>query len=172
MCLLVGQVVLYVGSLEHIFKQEGMRGLYRGLSPTVMALISKLGGEWVQLVLLLLWSWSKGSRLLVLNKFFLFFLAGLFHNVGPTQELFNFKWLVFTLFLLPVFLNKQWELIFSHALDEDHKLSGVGANVMAASGAGAATTIATNHPLWVVKTRLQVPFYSSWLWFMQSKKER
>ncbi|KAL0691920.1 hypothetical protein Bca4012_091600 [Brassica carinata] len=118
------KVVLYVGSLEHIFKQEGMRGLYRGLSPTVMALISKLGG--------------------------------LFHNVGPTQELFNFKWLVFTLFLLPVFLNKQWELIFSHALDEDHKLSGVGANVMAASGAGAATTIATNHPLWVVKTRLQV----------------
>lgn len=51
-------------------------------------------------------------------------------------------------------------------LDEDHKLSGVGANVMAASGAGAATTIATN-PLWVVKTRLQVPFSSS-----QSKKER
>ncbi|WZZ30160.1 hypothetical protein YC2023_013566 [Brassica napus] len=77
------KVVLYVGSLEHIFKQEGMRGLYRGLSPTVMALISKLG-------------------------------------------------------------------------DEDHKLSGVGANVMAASGAGAATTIATNHPLWVVKTRLQI----------------
>ena len=46
-------------------------------------------------------------------------------------------------------------------LDEDHKLS-VSANVMAASGAGAATTIATN-PLWVVKTRLQVPFSSTWL---------
>ncbi|CAF2374617.1 unnamed protein product [Brassica napus] len=27
------KVVLYVGSLEHIFKQEGMRGLYRGLFP-------------------------------------------------------------------------------------------------------------------------------------------
>nr|VDD16549.1 unnamed protein product [Brassica oleracea] len=38
------KVVLYVGSIEHIFKQEGMRGLYRGLSPTVMALLSKLGG--------------------------------------------------------------------------------------------------------------------------------
>ncbi|CAN6926994.1 unnamed protein product [Brassica oleracea] len=42
---LIFRVVLYVGSLEHIFTQEGMRGLYRGLSPTVMALISKLGGE-------------------------------------------------------------------------------------------------------------------------------
>jgi solute carrier family 25 folate transporter 32 len=31
---------LIVGSLEQIFKREGMRGLYRGLSPTVMALLS------------------------------------------------------------------------------------------------------------------------------------
>lgn len=30
---------LIVGSLEHIFKKEGLRGMYRGLSPTVIALL-------------------------------------------------------------------------------------------------------------------------------------
>lgn len=45
----------------------------------------------------------------------------------------------------------------------DGKLS-VGANMVAAAGAGAATSIATN-PLWVVKTRLMVELLYSFLWF-------
>ncbi|KAG5395469.1 hypothetical protein IGI04_017283 [Brassica rapa subsp. trilocularis] len=87
---------IIVGSLKQIFKQEGMRGLYRGLSPTVMALLS---------------NWA----------------------------------VYFTMY------DQLKSFLISN--DKDHKFS-VGANVMAASGAGAATTIATN-PLWVVKTRLQ-----------------
>ena len=30
---------LIVGSLEQIFHKEGLRGMYRGLSPTVLALL-------------------------------------------------------------------------------------------------------------------------------------
>ncbi|CAH9085608.1 unnamed protein product [Cuscuta epithymum] len=87
---------LIVGSLEQIFQREGLRGMYRGLSPTVLALLP---------------NWA----------------------------------VYFTIY------EQLKSLLCSD--DEKHRLS-VGANMLAASGAGAATTIATN-PLWVVKTRLQ-----------------
>lgn len=87
---------LIVGSLEQIFQKEGLRGMYRGLSPTVIALLP---------------NWA----------------------------------VYFTMYeQLKSFLCGE---------DKNHHLS-VGANVIAAAVAGAATTIATN-PLWVVKTRLQ-----------------
>lgn len=87
---------LIVGSLEQIFQKEGLRGMYRGLSPTVLALLP---------------NWA----------------------------------VYFTMYeQLKSFLCSE---------DKNRHLS-VGANVIAAAAAGAATTIATN-PLWVVKTRLQ-----------------
>ncbi|KAL8513403.1 hypothetical protein ACS0TY_012749 [Phlomoides rotata] len=85
-----------VGSLEHIFQKEGLRGMYRGLSPTVLALLP--------------------------------------------------NWAVY-------FTIYEQLKSFLGADEINHQLP-IGANVMAASGAGAATTIATN-PLWVVKTRFQ-----------------
>ncbi|KAL5791883.1 hypothetical protein ACOSP7_000477 [Xanthoceras sorbifolium] len=87
---------LIVGSLEQIFHKEGLRGMYRGLSPTALALLP--------------------------------------------------NWAVY-------FTMYDQLKSFLCTYDENHHLS-IGANVIAASGAGAATTIATN-PLWVVKTRLQ-----------------
>ncbi|KDP28207.1 hypothetical protein JCGZ_13978 [Jatropha curcas] len=86
---------LIVGSLEQIFRREGLRGMYRGLGPTVLALLP--------------------------------------------------NWAVY-------FSIYEQLKSFLSSNDENHL--SIGANVIAASGAGAATTIFTN-PLWVVKTRLQ-----------------
>ncbi|ERN16812.1 hypothetical protein AMTRI_Chr02g221540 [Amborella trichopoda] len=87
---------LILGSLEQIARKEGVRGMYRGLAPTVLALLP---------------NWA----------------------------------VYFTMY-------EQFKSLL-HSPDDNNQLS-IGANMIAASAAGAATTIVTN-PLWVVKTRFQ-----------------
>ncbi|KAL1550273.1 Nicotinamide adenine dinucleotide transporter 1, chloroplastic [Salvia divinorum] len=89
-----GSVIIQ--SLEHIFQKEGLRGMYRGLSPTMLAMFP---------------NWA----------------------------------VYFTIY-------EQLKSVLGS--DDVNQQLSVGANMAAASGAGAATAITTN-PLWVVKTRFQ-----------------
>ncbi|WOK93016.1 nicotinamide adenine dinucleotide transporter 1, chloroplastic-like [Canna indica] len=88
---------IIASSLKQIVRNEGISGLYRGLTPTVAALLP---------------NWA----------------------------------VYFTVY------NQLKSLLHSH-VDKNEQLS-IGANMISAAGAGAATAISTN-PLWVVKTRLQ-----------------
>ncbi|KAE8709335.1 Nicotinamide adenine dinucleotide transporter 2 [Hibiscus syriacus] len=86
-----------ITSLQNIIRNEGLKGLYRGLSPTIIALLP---------------NWA----------------------------------VYFTIY------EQLKGLVTSH--DDNSGQLTIGANMVAAAGAGAATAITTN-PLWVVKTRLQ-----------------
>lgn len=90
-----GSVIMTI--LQNIVRNEGFRGLYRGLTPTLAALLP---------------NW-----------------AVYFTVYGHLKELL-------------------------HSYEGSSDQLSITSNMIAASGAGAATSIATN-PLWVVKTRLQ-----------------
>ncbi|KAM7274995.1 hypothetical protein ACFE04_016861 [Oxalis oulophora] len=86
---------IIVTSLQEIVRKEGIKGLYRGLSPTVLALLP---------------NWA----------------------------------VYFTVY----------ERLKSLLTSEDNGELTLVSNMVAAAGAGAATSVTTN-PLWVIKTRLQ-----------------
>ncbi|XP_008243273.1 PREDICTED: nicotinamide adenine dinucleotide transporter 2, mitochondrial [Prunus mume] len=88
---------IIITSLQNILKTEGLKGMYRGLSPTILALLP---------------NWA----------------------------------VYFTVY-------EQLKGLLQSHVDGSSELT-IGANMIAAAGAGAATAITTN-PLWVVKTRLQ-----------------
>ncbi|OWM86069.1 hypothetical protein CDL15_Pgr010893 [Punica granatum] len=119
---------LIVGSLEQIFQREGIRGMYRGLAPTVLALLPN-------------WAFSPSIATHV------GFEAGYWELYSSYSDYIEHVLLILVYFTI----YEQLKSLLG--ADETNHLS-VGANMIAASGAGAATTIGTN-PLWVVKTRLQ-----------------
>ena len=53
-----GSGSVIVGSLEQIFHREGLRGMYRGLAPTVLALLPNWAVSTLYALALALWSFS------------------------------------------------------------------------------------------------------------------
>jgi len=62
---------LIVGSLEQIYHKEGMRGMYRGLAPTVLALLPNWAVSLLHVVITL----PDELLLFLFESFFFFFFA-------------------------------------------------------------------------------------------------
>ncbi|KAJ0978583.1 hypothetical protein J5N97_014057 [Dioscorea zingiberensis] len=184
---------LIVGSLEQIVQREGVRGMYRGLSPTVLALLPNWAVyftvyEQLKSVLysndrnelsvganMIAAAGAGAATTIATNPLWVvktrFQTQGLRVGVVPYRSTLTalrriaheegirgmYRGLSPTvLALLPnwaVYFT-VYEQLKSVLYSNDRNELSVGANMIAAAGAGAATTIATN-PLWVVKTRFQ-----------------
>ncbi|KAK6132035.1 hypothetical protein DH2020_034216 [Rehmannia glutinosa] len=112
-----GSVILV--SLQTIVRNEGLKGLYRGLTPTLTALLP----NWA------IFGYPATSLLPLLKDDVLSAYTVYFTVYGHLKELL-------------------------HSYEGRTDQLTIASNMVAAAGAGAATSIATN-PLWVVKTRLQ-----------------
>ncbi|PQP96669.1 hypothetical protein Pyn_39379 [Prunus yedoensis var. nudiflora] len=111
---------IIITSLQNILKTEGLKGMYRGLSPTILAYFQ---------------TGQCTSQFMNNSKAYFSRMVG-FLNVAYSK-------------ICVGLLMISYE---TH-IDGSSELT-IGANMIAAAGAGAATAITTN-PLWVVKTRLQ-----------------
>ncbi|TVU03391.1 hypothetical protein EJB05_51082 [Eragrostis curvula] len=124
-----GRVI--ISGFQQILKHEGLPGLYRGLSPTIVALFP---------------TWAVTFS--VYNH-----VKGLLHSqVDEDLKSLNIFHCLRDIRVTTKILELHLTILV-YADGKNSELS-VQANVLAASCAGIATATATN-PLWVVKTRLQ-----------------
>ncbi|XP_030512104.1 nicotinamide adenine dinucleotide transporter 1, chloroplastic-like isoform X1 [Rhodamnia argentea] len=140
-----------ITSLQTIIKKEGLKGLYRGLSPTILALIP----NWA--VYFMVYERLKG----LVHSHGWLSQYHLRNNRSRYKLLFDYIHQHFEDYICwkPNRFMYTWSfdlikrLMSLDAVDNGDQVS-TGTNMIAAVGAGAAQAITTN-PLWVVRTRLQ-----------------
>ncbi|KAF1889413.1 hypothetical protein Lal_00024738 [Lupinus albus] len=165
--VVLGSII--ITSLQNIFKTEGFRGMYRGLSPTILALLP---------------NWAKNKKRhnpksldnlpINFDLSYNLLLGTAFPNL-LVENIVTIATLEIPcqlttplLYVLKLIMESSFATVVpcdkyatgpSHGIsllkmqDGSNELTTVG-NIISAAGAGAATAISTN-PLWVVKTRLQ-----------------
>ncbi|THG13002.1 hypothetical protein TEA_006983 [Camellia sinensis var. sinensis] len=161
---------IIITSLQNIIRTEGLKGLYRGLSPTLVALLPNWAVSITFLELLLKindhhYGYTTEEFLVPTKESacgFLvsespeipsFFLLGKAISVFLVSSSHCGKTTILEATSLLIVLISFNISYCDNTVNNSSQLT-FGANMIAASGVGAVTAIAAN-PLWVVKTRLQ-----------------
>ncbi|KAG6412951.1 hypothetical protein SASPL_125646 [Salvia splendens] len=131
-----GSVIIV--SLQDIVRKEGLRGLYRGLTPTLTALLP----NWAVSV-----SLSPSHFVSSEGTIYMIMMGSDYMAVYFSQQLSD-RSVYFTVY------EHLKELLHTYEGSNKCDPLSIGSNMVAAVGAGGATSVATN-PIWVVKTRLQ-----------------
>ncbi|CAL5421611.1 unnamed protein product [Camellia sinensis] len=143
---------IIITSLQNIIRAEGLKGLCHGLSSTLVAQLPNSAGQSNICI-------SSFIKSLWENNHIRSYLFDLLHTHGAdavTAIAANPLWVVKTRLQVEVYFTVYGylkDLLHTHVNNSGQRT--FGANMIAASGAGAVTAIAAN-PLWVVKTQLQV----------------